>query len=204
MFRSFNRTLTLVENLVAGVSLAFATIIAVVAVILRSGFNYIIFWSEEAIIYSIIASTFFGAVITMRENEHVNIDILPTLMRRGGKKVMALIALAVTLAYLVLVGLFTWLLVFEPFSTRTVTPALKLPLWTVELCVPVAFTLMLLRALEMLWRTWTRGVEETTAADVAMAEAEAAGVDLADLRHAQEETQAAVRAADDHTERGRP
>lgn len=193
MFRTFNRVLTTVENVVAAGSLAVATLVAVVAVIMRSGFNYIIFWSEEAIIYSIIASTFFGAVVTLRENEHVNIDILPTLMNRGGKKVMALIAGAVTLTYLGVIGFFTWMLIFEPFSTRTITPALKLPLWVVELCVPVAFTLMFLRAVEMLWRTWRHGVTEVTAADVAIGEAEAAGVDLDDVMEARHRTEAAER-----------
>ena len=44
------------------------------------------------------------------------------------------------------------MLLFEPFSSATVTPTLKLPLWVVELAVPLGLTLMLLRSIEMLLR----------------------------------------------------
>lgn len=192
-----NRWLTTTENVIAGLALATATVVAVGAVVLRSVFNILLFWSEEVIIYSIIASTFFGAIITLRENEHVNVDILPAVLGRKGKKVMALVAMTVTASYFAVLGLFAWLLVFEPFSVDTVTPAMHLPLWVVELCVPVAFTLMLLRSLEMLWRTWRSAPVETTAEDVAIAEAQAAGVDVEAVLAARRQAQATPPDADD-------
>ena len=68
--------------------------------LLRHLFNEIIFWSEEAIIYLVIFSTFLGAVITLRHNEHVNVDIFAAFLKERGKRVMALIATVVTLVYL--------------------------------------------------------------------------------------------------------
>ncbi len=203
---SLNRTLTTVENLIAGLALATATVVAVGAVIMRSAFNVLFFWSEEVIIYSIIASTFFGAIITLRENEHVNVDILPAVLGRKGKKVMALIAGLVTVLYFAVLGFFAWLLIFEPFSVNTVTPALKLPLWVVELCVPIAFTLMFLRAVQMLWQTWRSAPVGLSAEDVAIAEAEAAGIDveqmLAVRRQTQQELAEAPERQADDTDRG--
>ena len=55
--------LTKVENVLAAGSLA-AALIAILAVLLRTFFNELLFWSEEAIIYLVICSTFFGAVIS--------------------------------------------------------------------------------------------------------------------------------------------
>lgn len=186
----FNTWLTTVENVIAGLALATATVVAVGAVFMRTAFNILIFWSEEVIIYSIIASTFFGAIITLRENEHVNVDILPAVLSARGKKVMALIAGTIVMLYLGVIGYFAWLLIFEPFSVATVTPALHLPLWVVELCLPIAFTLMFLRAGQMLWQTWRSAPVELSAEEVAIAEAEAAGIDVEQMlavRHRAEE-----------------
>lgn len=187
-----NRALTGIENGIAGLCMIGAVGLAILSIVLRAGFGTIIFWAEEAIIYLVITSTFFGAIITLRENEHVNVDILPTLFKKTGRKVMALIAGLVTLAYLGIVAVLGWSLLTEPFSFDVVTPALKLPLGAVETCVPVAFTLMFFRACVMFWTTWQHGVPELTAVDVALLEAEAAGVGVEDITASRQQTLATV------------
>lgn len=176
--RALNRALTVTENVLAAGSLGAAALIAIVAVILRNVFNTFLFWSEESIIYLIIFSTFLGAVITLRAQEHVNVDVIATFLGRRGKRVMALLALAITLLYLGAVGWFAWQLLFEPFSTSTTTPALDLPLWVVESSVALGFTLMFLRAIELIVRVWRHGVDEE---DVLETEAAAMGMDVGDL-----------------------
>lgn len=178
----FDRVLTRVENVLAASALGLATVIAIVAVLLRYLFGIFLFWSEEAIIYLVIYSTFLGAVITLRHNEHVNVDIFGAFLKARGKRVFAVLAAAITVVYLVCIGFFAWLLLFEPFSTSTITPALKLPLWVVELAVPIGLTLMLLRALEILVRN-ARGVEAFAEGErsILEVEAEATGLDVRDV-----------------------
>jgi C4-dicarboxylate transporter, DctQ subunit len=178
----FDRVLTRIENVLAASALGLATIIAIVAVLLRYVFGIFLFWSEEAIIYLIIYSTFLGAVITLRHNEHVNVDIFGAFLKSGGKRMVAVLGAAITVVYLVCIGFFAWLLLFEPFSTSTITPSLKLPLWVVELAVPIGFTLMLLRALEILVRT-ARGVEAFSEGHRSLleVEADAVGLDARDV-----------------------
>ncbi len=147
-----DRVLSVIENVLAASALALATLIAIVAVILRTFFNEIIFWSEEAIIYLVIYSTFLGAVITLRHNEHVNVDLLPMVLKGRARQAVELLGALALLAYLAVVGYYGWVLVTEPVSRPTVTPSLKLPLWVVELALPIGFTLMLLRTLEIVWR----------------------------------------------------
>lgn len=163
--------LTKVENFLAAGSLGAATVIAVVAVVLRTFFNEIIFWSEEAIIYLVIFSTFLGAVITLRHNEHVNVDLVAVFLGERGKKVMAVIGTLVLIAYLAVVGWFAWLLIFEPQTQNTVTPAMGLPLWVVTLPLPIGLTLMLLRAVEILVRA-LRGLDPYPHAEATLLEAE--------------------------------
>ena len=60
----------------------------------------------------------------------------------------------------------------------TSTPALELPLWVVESAVAIGFTLMFLRAIELIVRVWRHGVEEENALET---EAEAIGLDITSL-----------------------
>jgi C4-dicarboxylate transporter, DctQ subunit len=180
--RRFDRVLTRIENVLAASALGLATLIAIVAVLLRYIFGIFLFWSEEAIIYLIIYSTFLGAVITLRHNEHVNVDIVGPFLKKRGKRVVAVIGAAFTVVYLVCIGFYAWLLLFEPFSTSTSTPSLKLPLWVVEAAVPIGLTLMLLRALEILVRT-ARGIEAFPEGQRSLVEmeADATGLDVRDI-----------------------
>ena len=148
----FDRILTLVENVVAGGALALATLIAITQVLLRTIFDIHLYWSEETIVYLIIYSTFIGAVVTLRHNEHISINVFEPFVGKVGKRRLEILGVSVMIVYLVIVGFFAWMLLFEPFSSATVTPTLKLPLWVVELAVPLGLTLMLLRSIEMLVR----------------------------------------------------
>lgn len=179
-----NRILTTVENVLAAGTLAAAVLIAFLAILLREVLGIFVFWSEEAIIYLIIFSTFFGAVVTLRHQEHVNVDIAAIFLGKRGKKILALVAATLTLVYLAVIGYFAWLLLFEPFSSDTVTPALKLPLWVVESAVPIGLTLMFLRAIELLVRVARGGVQEDPQEAALEAEAEAIGLDINDINRA--------------------
>ncbi len=149
----FDQILTWIENGIAGFALSAAAIIAIIQVILRTFFNYIIFWSEEAVIYLIICSTFIGAVITLRHNEHVGVNVLSVVLGpRGNRVLVALSALLVAL-YCGIFGFLGWLMVTEPAARLIVTPALKVPLLVVQISLPIGLTLMLFRALEILYRT---------------------------------------------------
>jgi C4-dicarboxylate transporter, DctQ subunit len=168
----FDKILTAVENVLAVTALALATVIAVGSVLLRYVFDVFLSWSEESIIYLIIYSTFLGAVITLRHNEHVSVDVLLIVLKGRARRAVAVLGGVLTVIYLAVIGFYGWLLLAEPFSTSTSTPSLKLPLWVVEAAVPIGFTLMFLRALEIVWRT-ARGRIAFEEGEESMLEAEA-------------------------------
>lgn len=150
---TFDRVLSRIEDTLAVSSLAAAAALTIASVILRYVFNTGIFWAQEAVIYLIIFSTFVGAVVTLRHDEHVNVDILPTLFGERGKWLFALLGSAITLIYCAIIGGYSWLLITEPAAQNTTTPALDFPLWFVELALPIGLTLMFVRSLEILYRT---------------------------------------------------
>lgn len=148
-----DQVLSWIENSLAAAALGGAAIIAIAGVITRYVFGQTIFWSEEAVIFLIILSTFIGAVITLRHNEHVNVDIAPALLGARGKWIFALIGASLLVVYCAIIGAYAWILIFEPAARNSITPALRLPLWVVELSIPIGLTLMFLRSLEIVYRT---------------------------------------------------
>lgn len=174
-----DRALTRTENILAASSLGMATAIAIVGVVSRYAFGHVLFWSEEAIIYLVICSTFFGAVITLRKGEHVNVDLLPMLLKRRGKRIIELLGATLSLVYLACIGLFAWMLIFSPATRDTVTPSMKLPLWVVELTVPIGFTLMFLRMLQVLHRL-ARDLPAYPDKDAALLDAEVSALGMED------------------------
>lgn len=178
--KRIDRYLSGLENFLAGGSLIAATVLAVCAVILRNLTGDVLFWSEEAIIYLIIFSTFFGAVVTLRHNEHVAVDILPSLLKGRKKKFFVVLAGLATLVYAGFVAYLSWALITEPFSRTTITPALKLPLWVVELSLAVGMTLFFIRAVEMSIRSFKTPSDQLDK-DVLAEEAAAVGIDVDDL-----------------------
>lgn len=175
--RGLGKVLTIVENVVASAALAGAALIAIAAVVLRYAFNVLIFWSEEAVIYLVLLSVFVGAVITLRHDEHVKVDVVPMLLKGRARLGWEVMASLLTLLYLACIGTYAWLLMFEPSTRGTVTPALKLPLWVVYLALPLGFTLMFLRMLEVLFRQVTGRVAYPEAAKSVL-EAEAEGIGM--------------------------
>ncbi|GAA5166172.1 TRAP transporter small permease [Ornithinimicrobium tianjinense] len=183
--KQLDRALTTVENVLAAGALGLAALISIVNIIIRQ-FGAAWFWTEESVIYLIIFSTFLGAVITLRHNEHVSVDILGVFFKERGKKWLALVAGVVTLVYLGIMSYLGWLLLLEPFSRTTVTPVLKLPLWVVEAAVPIGMTLMFLRAIEMLYRTARYGTVGESPEEVLAAEAEATGLTFEEIKASHE------------------
>ncbi|WP_152345958.1 TRAP transporter small permease [Brevibacterium sp. CFH 10365] len=177
---TIDKYLSRLENFLAGGCLIAATALAVFAVLLRNITGDVIFWSEEAVIYLIIFSTFFGAVVTLRHNEHVAVDIMPTLLRGKAKKFFVVLGGLATLVYAGFIAYLSWALITEPFSRTTITPALKLPLWVVELSLAVGMTLFFIRAVEMTVRALRTSAADLDK-DVLAEEAAAVGIDVDDI-----------------------
>src|SRR5699024_6485710 len=178
--RTVDKYLTRIENFLAGGALIAATALAVFAVILHNFTGDVLFWSEEATLYLIIFSTFYGAVVTLHHNEHEAVDIMPTLLKGKARKFFVVLAGLATLVYAGFIAYLSWALIGAPFSRTTVTPALKLPLWVVELSLAVGMTLFFLRAVEMTVRA-LRTTASDLGKDVLAEEAAAVGIVVEDV-----------------------
>lgn len=165
-----NATLTWVENFLTALALGGAAIIAIASVILRVVFDFNVFGAQEAVVYLIIFSTFVGASMTLRHDEHVSIDVLVYMLRDQGRWILAILSALLMAIYCGIITVYAWFMIAQPAALSTVTPALKLPLWIVELSLPIGFTLLFSRTCQLLYATLRRRDAFPEAEDTAYGE----------------------------------
>lgn len=115
-------------------------VLVVISVIMRYVFNITYIWSEELIVYLFVATTYFGAIICVKEKEHIDIpyfwELSSDLIKRIMETFVALvnITIHISLAYYS----FTWI----EKTGSSLTDGLYIPFYTVYLMFPVCFILM--------------------------------------------------------------
>ena len=77
-------------------------------VVLRYGFNSGITFSEEVSRFLFIWVVFVGAVLTLRDNAHLGVQMLTKKLPLGGKKICKLVSDVATLACCVLLSIGGW------------------------------------------------------------------------------------------------
>lgn len=103
-------------------------------------------WQTEAVIYLAIGATLIGLPYVQRLRGHVNVDLIPLMLGKRGRYVMALGTLSLSIAMVAIMlwyGYEFWHLTFERnWKSDTVW---GVRLWIPYLAMPVGFGLFLLQ-----------------------------------------------------------
>ena len=109
-------------------------------------------WQTEAVIYLMIAATMIGLAYVQKLKGHVGVDLIPTLLGPGGRRIMAIFTLIVTGLMMILMLYYAydmWHFAWERgWKSETVW---AVPLWIPYLSVPLGFGLFLLQLAADLW-----------------------------------------------------
>lgn len=133
---------------------SFFLCITVLVVIVNVALRYLslggIFWAEEVATTSFIWSVFIGSAAAYRYKMHIGIDFIsrfgPLPLRRG-------IAVVIDGLMLVINGYIVYLSIFFINANKLKrTPVLDIPAFYVNLALTVGFSLMVLYALNFLYR----------------------------------------------------
>jgi TRAP-type C4-dicarboxylate transport system permease small subunit len=136
-----------VASLVAMVGMVFGN------VVLRYGFNSGILVSEEMSRYCFIWLTYIGAMIAMREREHLGVDTLVKRLPRAGKKACLLVSEALMLMVNALFFVGTWKM--HSLQVTNVSPVVGISMiWIYGVGYVVAVVMGLFN-LGVLWRLFT-------------------------------------------------
>lgn len=136
----------------------------VLVVIVNVALRYLslggIFWAEEVATTAFIWSVFIGSAAAYRYKMHIGIDFVS---RFGPAPVKALIAVVIDCLMLVINGYIVYLsILFINANKLKTTPVLNIPSLYVNLALTVGFTLMVIYALNFLYRDIRRLIDLLT------------------------------------------
>ncbi len=132
----FDRAL-LIWCLVITALLAAAVILSV---FLRYVLGITFVWAEEVITLLFIATTFFGAALATKENEHIGIHSLVEILSKPAQKILTIIGLLISSAVVVI--LFWRSLNWIEKAGDLVTPGLRIPERYFYYMVPISALLI--------------------------------------------------------------
>ncbi len=118
-------------------------------VFLRYVFGITFVWAEEVITYLFIGTTFFGAALVTKENEHISIPALLEALPRTPRKVLSVFGLIVSIV--VVLFLLSKSLIWIEKAGDLVTPGLRVPERIFYYMVPISCVLIIFYSLRQIF-----------------------------------------------------
>jgi TRAP-type transport system small permease protein len=112
-------------------------------------------WTEEIARYFLVAVVFIGASMSVRKNNHIQVDYFYRLMPKLMGRVLSTCVDVVRCLFLAYAAWLTWLLVQRIGGQRMAV--IELPVGWVFSAMLFGFALMFLRSLQVAWRHWKNG-----------------------------------------------
>lgn len=139
------RLLSRAEELIIGVLLASAAATIFVNVVARYVFNLGFPWAEELVRYEIVWMAFIGGSVAARQGIHIGVDVIAKFAPPRIGRMVTLVVYALSVAFCSLFAYFGAELIVETSAFGQVSPALQVPMWTVQAAIPVGAGLMAFR-----------------------------------------------------------
>jgi|TARA_B110000881_G_C18367876_1_gene409690 C4-dicarboxylate transporter DctQ subunit len=166
ILRRLNEYSHSLEELLIGGLLATASVILFANVVARYIFNWGVPWAEELVRYEIVWMVFIGGSVAARTGIHIGIDILATFSPKQIRPVILLVINAISLTFCLFLVIMGSDLVAQTKMFGQVTPALQIPMWVVQMAIPVGGALMALRFFQRLIVTLRNDSGEATVENI--------------------------------------
>ncbi|MCC7328131.1 MAG: TRAP transporter small permease [Burkholderiales bacterium] len=135
--------------------LAVMTLIIFVQVVARYVFNYSFTWALESVTYLFAGLIFLGMAYGVRVGAHIGIDLLVKSLGPLGARIVGAIAAALCVLYSGIVLFGSVLYVEKIHSIGILAQDLPIKQWIPRLVLPIGFTLLGLRFVEIFFRIVT-------------------------------------------------
>ncbi|HYR32979.1 MAG TPA: TRAP transporter small permease [Burkholderiales bacterium] len=112
-------------------------------------------WTEEIARYFLVAVVFVGAAMSVRKNNHIQVDYFYRLMPKAMGRVLSTLVDVVRCVFLGYASWLTWLLLQR--IGRQQMAVIDIPVGWVFSAMLFGFVLMFLRSLQVAWRHWRQG-----------------------------------------------
>lgn len=141
------------EKYVTMILMVVMTFIIFIQVIMRYIFNNSLSWSEELARYIFIWLVYIGISLGCKERAHLRIDAFINVFPQKTRKYIVLLADFIFLGFSIYVFLTGVLYVRMIFSQGDLSPALRLPMWMIDMAPCCGFGLCIIREIQnIVWR----------------------------------------------------
>lgn len=125
--------------------------LTVVQIIMRTLFKTGIHWLEEFGRYILLYSTFIGAGIAIKSDEHPRMTAIIAILPEKIGYIVKIFGDLICAVILLVLDYYAWIQVINVFVRGTRTSTLPLPMWIVYAIMPVAMVIMSVRYLSSAW-----------------------------------------------------
>jgi len=123
-------------------------------------------WTEEIARYFLVAVVFIGASMSVRKNNHIQVDVFYRFMPQRLARVLSLAVDVVRIGFFGYAAWLNWLLLERIGSQRMAI--VELPMGWVFGAMLFGFILMFLRSLQVGWRHWRQGYSVLERPEIAL------------------------------------
>ncbi len=130
-------------------------VVSVVIVFMQVVMRYILGsalpWSEELARYLFVWQIWVGASYAVKKSRHIRVEFIMNFLSEKGKLKLEYLVLTIWICFSVLMLCLSIPLAQWMIRRGQLSPAMQIPMGYVYLCVPVGFSLMLLRLTQILY-----------------------------------------------------
>lgn len=133
------------EDVIASSLLIITSLLVFTQVVLRYGFNYSISWSEEISRMMIAWFIFIGSSMAVKDNAHVSMDILDSIISGRLKILVGIIVDIINIIFCTIIITAGIGMIKNAIAIGSMATSINIPLYIPYASVPVGVSLMLIR-----------------------------------------------------------
>jgi len=141
----FIRSINLLSNIfgvISALGILAASLVVTQGVIVRYVFKSPTIWQVELTIYILMCATFLGTPWVLKENGHINIELVTTRFSPAVRDTLNLVTSAVALLFCVVIAWKGWLMWYDAYDGGWVSESLwSVPLKYPYLMIPLGMSL---------------------------------------------------------------
>ncbi|MFD1880191.1 TRAP transporter small permease [Paracoccus pacificus] len=145
-----NRVVDRIEGFLVTILMLVATLVAVIQVAARYVFNNSLYWSEELILYSLIAMSFLTASMGVRYAAHISVEAAYAFVSPRMERVLHYVAVFLGLLFAAAMIWYGGRLAYNTVQMNQLSSAMRIPVGLVYAIIPVSGVFMALRYLLIL------------------------------------------------------
>ena len=143
------------EEILISVLLGVATILVFAQVVARYVFNAGITWAPELVQHLFLWTVMIGASYGFKHGVHLGVDVLMKKLPETQRRIMALVAVVVSLGFTVYMAYLSFFYVHEAYKMELITVDLQIPQWIPHVALPFGFTLISIRLVQVFFWVYT-------------------------------------------------